>query len=274
MSEIALQPEGLPSRRRRAVLAALLALAAAIAALVAPSRSEAEVCADGKEYTFCKTTNSSGKYTLVVPRGDIIATFEPAFAPYKDCTWFVAVDFGDETSGSYTWNAEVGLTESHTFPAPGSYVVKVEAKKGTHNGTEEACPNLNLSAYVTYPVPPPPPEEPPKGEPPPDGNGGGSGNPTGDKPGSSGPGPVDPKSSNGQPGYWRHCGGNVLAHRLGCRRARNVVGAALVGRLRGGQQRRNRAQAAGFSCHLRPQGPRRLACRRGDRRILSPLKPS
>jgi hypothetical protein len=261
--------EGFSARRRRALLAAaLLTIVAALLASPGVSRAD-EKCADGNEYTFCKTTEKNGTYTLIVPKGDLLALLEPAFAPYKDCTWSVLADFGDETTGDYVWDAEIGLTASHKFPAPGSYIVTVDATEGTHNQSGEPCPDLHLTAYVTYPEPV---EEPPEEEPEEPGE---EGPPLEENPG--GGGPTQSAGAQDAPGqlaagtrsspYWSRCGRGILAHRVRCRRARAVMREARPSLAQGLPAP---VHVLGFSCHLRPNAKRTIACRRGERRILAP----
>jgi hypothetical protein len=253
---------------------------AALAFLSWPSRAEAGCSPSAGEYDFVCSTNSIGVATLVVPISAVIVVFEPAFEPVKDCTWQVAVDFGDGTEGTYVWNAEEGLSASHTFPEAGmSYVVMVYATEGTHNADGEPCPDLALSAYVTYPAPPPPPGEEPE-EPGPGGGTGesGGGDPTapsdgGGRPGQAGSNSDRSVGSSRSRAYWSRCGVGVVAHRVRCRRALKVVNGALARltrtRSRSGHKPR-RFGVAGFNCRLRPHAKRQLACRRGTRRILSP----
>lgn len=274
MADRVFQMERGASWRRRAILATLASLAGLAAVMLAPARSEAACApAQGGEYDFLCTTDSHGTATLVVPKGELIAAFEPAFIPLEDCIWpEVQVDFGDGTNKTYEWDASVGLTASHTFPEPGQYVVLVDTGEGTHSTPpNQPCPQLTLSALATYPEPKPeePPKEEPGGEePPPSGGGNGLG---GVPEVVTMPAPGElPLGAAPQRAFWRACAGEVLAHRVTCKRAHEVVQVALA-RLRGGRLRGRHTESVGFSCTVRRRGPKRLACRRQARRILAPL---
>jgi hypothetical protein len=75
--------------------------------------------------------------------------------------------------------------------------------------------------------------------------------------------------------YWHICAapptviGIMLTHRVGCPHARRVIKKVLVKSQTAPGT--NSIRAKGYTCHLRPYAQRAITCRRGQRRILSPL---
>ncbi len=224
---------------------------AALLLLWSPGRADA-AC----EVDFCTTgtTDPSGVYQLDVTPAAIAFGF-PALT---DCVWEdVEADFGDGSpNGEYEFDAAVGISESHQFPAPGVYTVHVYAREGTHSGSGGPCPDMEIEAVVTYPPPAPPPTPPP-------GETGGSGAP---------PAPAGPSTEQRavDPPYWRNCGA-IRAHAVYCKKARRVAGTARAFISRARLAKGATFRAAGFSCKLRQSGKRPLACRQGPKRILAPL---
>jgi hypothetical protein len=255
--------------RRRISIAALSALLACFAALSSPAPSAA-ACPEGVD--LCGTTNKQGTYFLQIPPFSFLSKI-PGYewlAPLEDCVWEVEVEFGDGSPNeTYTFDAAIGLSGSHTFPEPGTYIVQVYAREGVHADSGEPCPDFDQTAAITFPEPPPPPPEPPAPEPP----GGDPESPaepsgTGDEPGSGLPPPASgPRSS------WRRCAGEVLTRGVGCRKAKRVIRRATkaVERLPAAFGGWLPARAAGFRCRLRHTPTAELACRRGARRILAPI---
>jgi hypothetical protein len=258
-------------QRRRALLAALSVLLTAFAVLSSPTPTAA---ACPEEFDLCGTTNKQGTYFLQIPSFSFLSQI-PGYeelAALEDCVWEVEVDFGDGSPNeTYTFDASIGLSGSHTFPAPGTYIVHVQAREGVHAGSGEACPDFDQTAAITYPEPPPPPPLEPPGEDPPETPAEPSGGTTPPPSGGAGPepGPAQPALRP----RWRRCGGEVLAKDVGCRKARKVIRRAskLLGRLPAAFGGWLPERAAGFRCRLRHTPTAELACRHGGRRIIAPL---
>jgi hypothetical protein len=265
--EIASPAQGNPSRRHRAAFAAILALLASLAILASAQTAKAACPAEVCFPAFHVQTDANGTYVLEIPAG-LIGTFKPEL---KGCIWHVKATFDDGSEPEeLTFSDEEGLVKSHTFPPYGDYTLLIDATEG-HKTNKELCPSVHIEVIVTYAEPTPeepPKEEPPKEEPPTGGNPGPQGG------GSSGGGNGSPRSPGAENGSaWRRCAGNVLARKVRCRRARQVAGVALAKLLKAGEGAA-RTDAGGFSCRVRAQGKRRLACRRGEKRVLAPLKSS
>lgn len=83
-----------------------------------------------------------------------------------------------------------------------------------------------------------------------------------------------PSSAPADAPYWRTCSpptsvqGTMLTHRVGCARARRVIHRVLV---KSQTAQGERLRARGFTCRLRPYAERAIRCKRGERRIRSPL---
>lgn len=258
---IATAGEHRASGLRKAAPAVLPALICAIF-LTAPAPASAACEAD---YCTSVTTRQSGIYLLSIPAKGLRFLY-PSLA---DCTWNVEAVYGDGTEpGEYTFSEATGLTASHTYPEPGTYVFHAYATKGLKDGTAIPCPDLHIEATVIFPEPPPPPPpEEPEGEPtqPPVGAGGPA-------PGVIGPEPTALLSPTAP--YWRDCGGELLTHRVRCRKARQVVRAAraILTRVRPSRRLAQGAvfRVAGFNCRLLRTPFAEFSCRRGGRRILGP----
>ncbi|MFI5027379.1 MAG: hypothetical protein ACHQCF_00175 [Solirubrobacterales bacterium] len=252
--------------RGRATLAAgLTATAAATAALLAPTSAIA-AC---PTQPLCFRTDEHGTYRLHLPPLASLATFEPKVVEVEDCNWAnVAVNFGDGGPGeTVTWDATKEFTGSHTFPHPGEYTVQIDATQGHHQPSGEPCPDLPITATVTFPTPTPPPKEEPKEE-------------SRETPKETGPKPGDSHGSGGSSGtkqeegekgashpilLWHRCGSDVYAQGVACTRARKVIKGALKK-----LTKRGSAPVAGFRCRLNPDEPRPISCHRGSSRILGP----
>jgi hypothetical protein len=247
-----------------ATITATLALLGAAALTPAPAAAVEEPCPTPP---LCVETDANGIYNLYVPPLSVVATLYPQVAPLQDCYWeTVEANFGDGSPNeTYVWDATKAMTGSHTFPAPGSYTVHIDATQGHHVPSGEPCPDFPITATVTYPEPPP--VEPPTEKPPPEKTGGGDTVPpllpVG--PVTTTPNAFDQSGPPGGNVYWRRCRGDVLTHLVTCRKGRRVAGRALE-RL----ARRGSARVAGFACRLTPASARPLTCSRGTERILGP----
>jgi hypothetical protein len=257
------------SWRRRISIAALSVLLPVFVALLTPAPSAA---ACPEDVDLCGTTNKQGTYFLQIPPFSFLSKI-PGYeelAALEDCVWEVEVDFGDGSPNeTYTFDAAIGLSGSHTFPEPGTYIVRVQAREGVHAGSGQPCPDFERTAAITYPEPPPAPEPPP--EPPPDPPGA---DPPQSSPATSGNGGIvlDSRPASSLP-HWRRCTGEVLTRGVGCRKARRVIRRATkaVERLSAAFGGWLPARAAGFRCRLRHTPTAELACRRGARRVIAPL---
>jgi hypothetical protein len=83
-----------------------------------------------------------------------------------------------------------------------------------------------------------------------------------------------PNESKRRP-YWQHCSpppsiisNDMLVHRVGCRKARVLITRVLV---KSQTAQSAHVHALGFTCGLRPYAERAISCRKGGRRVLSPL---
>jgi hypothetical protein len=239
--------------RRTTEICALLAVTAGVAALPAAAAAEAPCPVE-----YC--TDSSGKYELVVPP---LTNLPIVGNAYADCIWDVHVDFGDGTSEDLVFDASVGLTGSHVFPAPGvTYQVQVDLTNG-HHGDTSSCTDFTKTARVRYRTPaeeagetPPPSEVVEQGGTP--------------------PAPIQvtvdialpdlsltPTVQGLKPvSFWRRCGGGVRTHGVACRKGRLVID-------RAGEKlaRRGSGPVAGFRCGLTSVA---VVCRKGADRILGP----
>ena len=246
--------------------------ALAAGAVTAPAASAETPCSTPP---LCVETEPNGVYYLSVPPLSLVASFYPEVEPYADCLWErVEVDFGDGSPREiHVWDATQWLTGSHTFPAPGTYTVQIDATEGHHIGGEEPCGDFPLTATVTYPAAAPPTDPPGEPTDPP----GGPWTPTdqgGAAPGAI-PGAPDLQNPNafepqGTPAAdrspWRRCRG-ILAHGVRCRKARRIVKAA-ASRTRPGS-----ILVAGFECDVNRGMVWPISCRRGEQRILAQLPP-
>jgi hypothetical protein len=259
-------------------LTAALVLCLLAAAALAPQRAAA---CSLLEPEVCVETNSGGVATINVPPLSIVASLKPEVKEFEDCIWeAVEVDFGDGSPIEVVyWDASKGLSGSHAFPGPGEYHVQIETNEGWNADSATkppaSCPDLVIKAKVIYPTPPPPREEAPPPKPPTEreeekpseregpskGSGGGGGGGGGS---GSGQGPVQTQPAGGN-GYWHGCAGSVYAHRVGCHKARTVIGVARS-RLTGHRA----VRVAGFRCRLDRDPIRPVSCRRGAQRAIGP----
>jgi hypothetical protein len=274
--------------RRTALLATVPVAAVLGAALLAPSSASA--CPTG-----ASCTDEHGNYELVIPPYSATGSQ----AGLYDCVWQAQVEFGDGASAFGTFEAEKGLTVSHTFALHRIYLVHFIARNGHHeNAPDEACSDVGREFIVFFQTPQEVAEEEQLAKEAREAreakekkeaeeraameaNGrqeqeareareraaaeklGGAGSASGSGPkGISGDG-------GGQtvPDYWLSCRGRVQVHRVGCAKARKVVGGARrKNLLEVGPQ-----QILGFTCRLTRARPAQISCRRGKARVLAPL---
>jgi hypothetical protein len=266
---------------RVAVLAAAPLAAVLGAGLLMPASAAA--CPTG---AYC--TDSTGTYTLTVPP----LTGQPFVSEYASCEWDLHVDFGDKTSKDYKFNGEVGLTDSHTFPPYGEYLVQSELSNGHRTDASTGqCPDYNPPiARVLYQSEQEIAEEEALTQAEKEAKekkkaeeiaaleakkqkereerearekaakeklGAGSG--------GSGPEGSTGETQTVQT-FWRSCR-RIQVHGVGCAKARKVIGRARRKNLfEDGPQ-----EILGFTCHLTGTRPAQISCRRGKRRILAPL---
>jgi hypothetical protein len=264
------------------MLATLPLAAVLAAALIAPSTAAA--CPQGG---YC--TDSSGTYELVVPPFPT----EGIYGQFHDCVWNVHVEFGDGESADYVFEAEKGLSGSHTYPHYGRYTASFTASNGYHkNNPGETCPGKTESFFVYWQSAQEIAEEEALTKAEKEAKeqkeaeekaaieaqkqkereereareraarerfGGGTGG-SGSEGSSGGGGQTGPV-------YWRTCRGRIQVHGVGCSKARKVIGRARRKNLyEGGPQ-----EILGFACHLTGTRPAQISCRRGKRRVLAPL---
>lgn len=242
----------------------MLVLLLGVLALGGPARADAACEAD-----YCTTaiTEPDGRYQLNIA-ADLLGFFYPDL---DGCTWSVEAQYGDGSEpGAYVFNEAEGLEAEHTYPEPGVYTFHAYATEGLHDGTSEACPDLQIDATVVYPDPTQPeePEEPQPEEPV-------KPQPGGSAPGGQLPAPAPAGQAPASPAivrFWRECGNGIRAHSLPCPRARRVIGTArsILTRVRSAERLADGAvfPAAGFSCRLRGDDAGSVSCRRGRRRAL------
>jgi hypothetical protein len=245
-------------RGRLAIPPVLAALAASLAFL--PAWASAAECPADKCFEF--TTSPNGVYVLTIPARGIALI--PGGSGLADCKWSVKAEFGDGSEPEeLEFDASKAFTSSHTFPAPGVYIVDIYATEGIHAGSSTACPDLHIQAKVTYPEPVPEESEEPAPEGPgaqAPGGGGGAAAATQAPAGAAAPAPPP-----GSP-YWKACGGVARAHLVACRKAKRVIRAARSLLSRARLEQGASFKAAGFGCRLRGNGD--LACQRGKQRVL------
>jgi hypothetical protein len=276
-----------------ALLAAALIAACALSGLAAPAAGAVPACPEGK---VC--TDETGKYVLDVPP----LPTAPPYSAYRDCVWQVHVDFGDGTAADYTFEGEVGLSGSHTFPHFGEYQVAITLSHSHHKAEPAGpeCLNPPQKATVLYRNPSKYAEEEAKEaaaktakeqrvreeretakaakeleerevarekqereERAAHEKPKGTGSRSGGDSGEEG----GSKEAGGSTGivFWTDCHHEIYAHRVACGKARSVVksaGAKLT--------KKGSAKVAGFSCRYDPSQIRPLTCRRGKSRITGP----
>jgi hypothetical protein len=278
------------------VLATALVGACALSGLLATAAGAVPACPEGK---VC--TDEAGKYVLNVPP----LPTAPPYSAYRDCVWQVHVDFGDGTAADYTFEGEVGLSGSHTFPHFGEYHVAITLSHSYHKAepTGPECLNPPQKATVLYRDPSKFAEEEAK-----EAAARAAkeqrereeresakaaketeerevaresrereervareiaegGKKPGGGPGGSTNGGGSAENGGGSNGvvFWTSCHHEIYAHRVACGKARSVVKSAATKLTKKGS-----AKVAGFSCRYDPSQIRPLTCRRGKSRIMGP----
>jgi hypothetical protein len=278
------------------VLAIALVGAFALSGLAAPAAGAVPACPEAK---VC--TDEAGKYVLNVPP----LPTAPPYGAYRDCVWQVHVDFGDGTSADYTFEGEVGLSGSHTFPHFGEYHVAITLSHSHHKAepTGPECLNPPQKATVLYRDPSKYAEEEAKAaaakaakeqreheereaakaakeaeerevarearerEERVTRETAEVGQKAGGGSGGSPNGGGQSENGGGGNGvvFWTNCHHEIYAHRVACGKARGVVRSA------GAKlTKRGTAKIAGFDCRYDPSQIRPLTCHRGKSRIMGP----
>jgi hypothetical protein len=246
--------------RRLAIPVLVLGLIAAPAIVSPAERAAAAECP--ADYCLELKTNANGIYVLTIPAEGI--ALMPGGSALADCIWQVEAQFSDGSEPeTYVFDATKEFKSSHKFPEPGVYYVDIYATEGVHGDGPSECPDRHIQAKVTYPEPPPPKEEPEPEE------------PGAQLPPGSPASPASPLSSSTAPSsagsheapYWRACGTGVRAHRVTCRKARQVIREARDFLARARLKQGASFKAAGFNCRLRRGS---LSCRRGPQSVLAP----